>query len=211
VSRTDTVTRLVKRAFPWPPPHASATYNIPMRWLRRPGRPVQTLGQISDLLETALADSGYSERGFYRIDDGFAIVTRLEQTNDEGQHLRGANRWVMDHVPTDGFVLSEYIASLFRRKPGHFRVIVFGVTAHPFSQTSDDVARDDVVGWPGKGLSSLPPDLAALPAGKDVRITALVYEFELRDVAGPATFSFPGRLNGEMHMKNSGLLASLRR
>jgi hypothetical protein len=172
---------------------------------------MRNLNEISDLLESTLQASGYSERAFYSIPGGFAIVTRLEQTYADGRPLPGPNRWATTSVPAARFSIPSYLKALLQGRSGYFRVIVFGVTAQPFSQSVVTVTEKETLGWIGKGLNSLPPSIGIVPVGERVRITALVYEFELSDLGGPPNFAFPGRLSGTEHLTASGILASLTR
>ncbi|HEY9225443.1 MAG TPA: hypothetical protein VIP11_02270 [Gemmatimonadaceae bacterium] len=220
VTRTDTV-RIFQSdppgpsqptpAFPWPPPQASAMSSVPLSVLRQGGRSLTTLRTISDVLEEALAANGYSERVFYSIPRGFALVTRIEQIDDVGQPLAGARRWATDPRPPTEFTISGYLRALLHGTPGHFRVIVFGVTAEPFSQSTASVTREETANWLREGLNSLPAPIGALAIDDRLRITALIYEFEISGTGGSPTFSMPGRLSGDDHLNNAGILARLKR
>lgn len=197
--------------FPWPPPQASATADVPLRLLQRPDRSLRQMSDVNDVLEMALEADGYSERSYYSIPRGFALVTRLEQTDAAGHPLPGSRRWATAPGPASEFNIARYIEALLRGTPGHFRVIVFGVTAEPFSQTATPVTRQEALSWLSRGLNSLPELIGNQPIDDRLRITVLVYEFELSDVGGPPTLATPGRLSGADHLMASGILAQLQR
>ena len=70
-------------AFPWPPPRASTMMNIEDAALRVAGDST-TLGQVDAELRAALNDAGYVDKSYFAVPDGFALVTRLEQIDDDG-------------------------------------------------------------------------------------------------------------------------------
>ena len=73
--------------FPWPPPPPSATAEIRCEQLRLKTR-LTSFGDVDRRLSEALDANGYCERRYYAVPDGFALVTRIEQINDDGTPQR---------------------------------------------------------------------------------------------------------------------------
>jgi hypothetical protein len=198
-------------SFPWPPPQASGTARIAVSQLVDRYGALATMGDVDAALTDVLDATGYVERSYYAVPRGFAIVTRLEQTAEDGTPLSGPGRWAMQPVSTEEFSVLGYVRALFMAEPGYFRVIVFAVTPQPFVQDEEGVAREEAMAWLGAGLNALPESIAALAADSRLRVTALVYEFELPNAGEDPEFAVPGRMTGQDHLARAGILGYLRR
>ncbi len=147
--------------FPWPPPQASATVIITKELLSTPIRQVVYLGDIDMIMRTALEASGYIEKSYFAVPDGFALVTRLEQINSDGSPKELPDRWSTEVRAMRQFTLKEYLRALFTANPGHYRIIVLIVTSYPFSQSDKIVDQKGAVDWLRRGLNKLPPLIAS--------------------------------------------------
>jgi hypothetical protein len=191
--------------FPWPPPRASSQAVID---LKAQGLSSQTLREVDSTISVALSGGGYDERSYFAVPGGFALVTRLEQTDEDGSPRPGAERWSVRVAPFSGsFTLNNYLKALLAATPGYFRVIVFIVTSVPFSQSSATVSRDEAALWLTQGLNRLPDEIGQMPAWPRHSCTALVYEFET--INSRAVLRLPGRLTGRMHLEKASLLGAL--
>jgi len=187
--------------FPWPPPKASTSYVLPDKYLAA----YNTLGEASGAILSALEQSGYVERSFYRTEPGgVALVTRLERINDDGSPA--AERWPPGAEPDDTTRgLLEFLRGLFYVDPGHYRVIVFVFQDLPFSQSQAVVTAEQAHTWLASGANILPADIAKLPfAG--AHVTALIYEFASD---GSKVQTVTSGLTGKEHLERAGLLAAL--
>jgi hypothetical protein len=63
--------------------------------------------------------------------------------------------------------------------------------------------------WAGKGADSLPEALAAKPYDKNMKCTALIYEFRISS-QGPGLHS-PSDNDGQEHLRAAGILDQLER
>ena len=189
--------------FPWPPPQASAMTLI--EFTDQEAGKVVSLGDVDAAISEALIVAGYFERSYYAVPNGFALVTRLEQINSDGTSKSEDIRWAVDVGPLRSFNLSEYLRALFTSDPGYFRIIVFIVTPHPFSQAEATIDREGALDWLYSGVNRLPDELAVRPYNEQYSTTALIYEFE--KIAGETTSStkVPGRLSAGTHLEKSGL------
>jgi len=193
--------------FPFPPPLASAFDTIPRDLLvARKTNP--KLKDVDVALSSAFAKCGYGEKSFYAVPDGFAMASRLEQINADGSF--GANRWSLATAPIRSFSITSYLSALFRARAGHFRVVVFVVTNHPFEQTDAKVSSDQATSWVKKGLNQLPKKIGDRDYTDDYTCTAQIYEFETLG-GGQSRFVEPSEITGRTHLEKSGLLSALAR
>ena len=192
--------------FPWPPPKASASDTISRELLLgRPEHPL--LRDAAAALDLAFRKTGYGERSYYNVPGGFAMASRIEQMNPDGTPKEPADRWSLEVPPMRKFSFSAYLTALFRARPGYYRVIVFVVTSHPFSQSSAKPTSDDVELWATSGLNALPEGIASRDYTSAHRCTALIYEFK-RTGTQHAEFVDPSEITGQIHLEKSGLLAA---
>lgn len=194
--------------FPWPPPRASATEVIPDHFLESK-QPPTLLRDVDARIRTALERNGYFDSSYYAVPSGFALVTRLEQIEADGTSKSGAERWASKFQPVAIASLGDYLAALFRARPGFYRAIVFITTAHEFSQSSAEVTPDDIKEWLAGGFNRLPASIGKrnFSAGR-YTCTALIYEFERRWDEDTAVMRSPG-LPGRVHLVKSGLWNAL--
>jgi hypothetical protein len=196
--------------FPWPPPKASAYSVLPDELFRQiPDSPLQ-MRTVDKRIRNALDANGYSERSYYAVQGGFAMVTRLEQFGDDAKSISPPDRWATEIAPLREFSIKAYIEALFTAKPGRYRIIVFIVTPVPFSQKATRVGREEAIGWLNAGLNRLPDSIAEQPYPADAVCTAMIYEFYQPARGNKAEIVIPGRYSAVEHMERSKLLASLR-
>jgi hypothetical protein len=198
------------KLFPWPPPDASSQIvlgnGVLPHWQER----MHTLGDVDDTLNEALADAGYSGPNYFGVENGFALVTQLEQTSSDGVPLDGIARWSTNIVAMKEFSLSGYLRALLTAPPGYYRVLTFVITSVPFT-TSGALGRFATIErWAHSGSFSLPEAVREMPYTKDHHATVLVYEFtKVRDTDDPVV-SVPGRLTARQHLERGAVLAGLR-
>jgi len=195
--------------FPWPPPRASAETVIPSEFLRKPGQPVLHLGDVDHILVSGLDANGYYDRSYYAVPDGFALVTRLEQINSDGTSKTLPSRWNLAVERLRGFSLSKYFQALFTASPGYYRIIVFIITSHPFSQTDAKVSENQALHWLEAGFERLPPEVKELEYTQEYGCTALVYEFRLASSGAPPTLELPSHLQGRTHLERAKIWFAL--
>lgn len=197
--------------FPWPPPQASSTIVIPSKFLIYSTGKIVRLYDINKRLSTVMDSCGYLEKSYYAVPDGFAVVTRLEQIKSDGTPKDAPERWSTDVGPLRRFSLQEYLRALFTANPGYYRIIVFIVTSHPFSQSKARVSHSEAMDWLRGGLNILPSSIGENVYTDDYNTTALIYEFELLEVSAKPNLKVPGRLGGQTHLEKSKLWNSLER
>ena len=147
--------------FPWPPPRASATAEIPRRFFSSESGELLRLRDVKRALQAALESCGYFEKSYYSVPSGFAMVTRLEQINHDGTSKKPPDRWAVEVQRLRKFSLKAYLKALFSANPGYYRIIVFAVTT-PFYQTEEIVSRKEAMEWLWSGLNELPDSIGQL-------------------------------------------------
>lgn len=198
--------------FPWPPPQASSTVVIPSQFLMYSADEIIRLRDIDEKLSAAMEKCGYVEKKYYAVPDGFAIVTRLEQINSDGTPKNPPERWSTDVGPLRHFSLREYLITLFSANPGYYRLIVFIITPHPFSQSDAKLSSDEAMCWFQDGLNVLPYSIGEQICTNEHNTTALIYEFKrLDEIDAEPNLTVPGRLTAQEHLKKSELWNSLER
>ena len=164
----------LEQIFPWPPPNATDRLDLSRSYFAD----ATTLGEVADTLTAALTENGYSGSGFWGVEDtGFAIATRMEQTDHEARALAGSRRFAAGIAHLKRWSLEALVRSMVLAEPGYYRTIVFIVTDLHFSEAPRDCTQDVVERWANTGQNRLPREVEALPFSVHHRVTALIYEF----------------------------------
>jgi hypothetical protein len=178
--------------------------------LRNPPPQGTRLGDVDQKLRAALERTGYFERTYLSVPDGFALVTRLEQINSDGTPKAGAARWAVDVDRLTTFSLQAYLKALFFAQPGYFRIIVFIVTPHPFAEATATVAREEAMDWLRQGLLALPDSIGGREYSDQFTCSALIYEFEKPNLGEQARSLMPSPVPGQVHLEKAGVWQALR-
>jgi hypothetical protein len=195
-------------AFPWPPPRYSAFSAIMREWVAP--NPQATLSSVASRLESAFDAAGYGERSYYRIPDGFALVSRIEQIRADATPFDAPARWaVEDATVREGFL--DHIRALFNAPPGFYRVIVFTVTDQDFAAADRAPTSSEARNWVSSGSLRLPASVGNLPYSARHYTMALIYEFERRADDAQARVLAPSDSPGQVHLEKAGLWRALAR
>lgn len=194
------------KAFPWPPPRASATFVLNKTQFKK----AENLGGVDEILEKALSKTGYYDKSYYTVPNGFAVATKLEQINKDASPKKVPDRWSAK-VDMQNFTFSEYISSLFTSKPGYFRVIVFVITDNTFRQKKSTVERTEAEAWVSDGAQSLPPEMLKRSFTANHTVTALIYEYEVPENSKKAQLIAPSKHTAREHLVKSKLYVELTR
>jgi hypothetical protein len=169
---------------------------------------LSTLGNLNDVLASALQTTGYFEKSYYAVPHGFALATQLEQISGDGSSKTPPDRWSAGPPHLEHFSISDYLRALFTQNPGYYRVVVFVVTDVPFAEKDTSVSLSEAQKWLTGGVNQLPPSLANFALAQDTLCTALIYEFT-RSAGNPPELLEPGRLDAHTHLVKSGLWNAL--
>ncbi|MCB0545514.1 MAG: hypothetical protein KDC70_18450 [Saprospiraceae bacterium] len=193
--------------FPWPPPSCHTRFELP----EKTGAAFKTLGDADVRLRRALDAKGYSQRSYFSVPDGFALVTQLEQYNGEDGAVRNdRTRW-LDYPKKENFDgVMDYLKSLVMPQKGYFRLFVFVVTDRGFGGSAQRVSKAEATAWLSQGFNKLPASLAAANWSTGYGITALVYEFEVPESNRKPKQQCPTpHIDAQTHLKKSGIAGGL--
>jgi hypothetical protein len=189
-------------SFPFPPPKASAGYILDKEYFEY----VPNLFEVSKILDNTLKACGYLERSYYKIPEGFALVTRIEKINLDASPCPIPERWNAPHSEDyDDFSIKDYFRSLFKAEVGKYRIIVFLVTSIPFSQTESQMSISDAEKYLKKGYNSLPIEFRLIRFTNDYDCTALIYEFDKIEYEQGTLIEYSKSLGYEHLVKNNFL------
>lgn len=193
--------------FPWPPPACNSRYELPETALAGLG----TLGAVEQKLRMALDAKGYSQRSYFSVPNGFALVTQLEQYNAADASSRNdRTRW-LDYPARDNFAgVMDYLKSFVVPQKGYFRLLVFIATSQPFGGGTQRVSKAQASAWLSQGFNKLPQSLAKTPLTPEYSVTVLVYEFEVPESNRKPVQKCPSTLfDAQTHLRKSGIAAGL--
>jgi hypothetical protein len=193
--------------FPWPPPGASAWAEIPDELIAQRAAPRPTFGLVRDRLARALDAAGYTQRSFFRVPNGFAVVTQLERIGDDGVPARA--RWYVS-AGVESFSLEQYLRRLLFAEAGRYRLVVLVVTDVSISASGPNIAAREAAEMADKGFMNLPAEVAAAEYSANHRSTALIYEFRKRPTGDPE-FVKPSPLPGRDHLVKARIWAEIER
>ncbi|MBA7551847.1 hypothetical protein ES705_44397 [subsurface metagenome] len=189
--------------FPWPPPEASAFHKIPNSLLVKQDT-TSTFGDIANRIETALDGAGYTQISYYAVPDGFAMVTQLEQIDEDG-NPKEPGRWSEKYEPISKFSLRNILKSLLTARKGLWRVTVFVVTSHDFKQQDVGITSDEAKKWFRAGWFRLSPSIARISYSDFHYCTALIYEFEQTKPNQEAECKSTSEITGKLHLERGGI------
>jgi len=151
-----------------------------------------------------------TEKSYFGIPGGFAIVTRLENMDANG-YPDYPNRWTSSLAPISivEFSLTKYLEALFGVPKGHYRVFVFVVSSEPVIQSGTPIAQEEAQTWIVEGANKLPSQMKDLPYTREHTTTAYIYEFIQSGVGGEASYNIPSDFTGRQHLERAGLWENL--
>ena len=165
--------------FPWPPPQPAAVAlfdrDIPLSLLGERGTTLQ--GAHYRLARALRSIDPNFESSAFGVPGGFALMTKTEQMNEQGQPAPGLFRWRAFQQPPRS--IRDYLYRLFLSPPGFYRTIVFVFTDDRRLRFGQGVLPDFET-----GEQSLPHNIARTKLA-DCFSYVLVYSFRRRDLGQP--------------------------
>lgn len=193
--------------FPWPPPRPSAFVEIPKIFFST----CIDLYDVDQILREALDLCDYTERSYYRVPNGFAIVTRIEQINIDATSKVPPARWSVEPEIYSEFNLASYIRAIFFSDPGFFRVFTIIVSNQPFRASEKSLTEGEAMTLLNQGLNTLPSELGNLLKSKETFCTVLIYEFEKPEEKDTSYVVLPGKHIGAIHLEKSLIQKQIKR
>lgn len=191
-----------------------------------------TLGEVARKVSNALNQAAYTDQGWFVVRPrwssnpasptgpppaviGFAVVTRLEQIDDNGVSKSGNNRWALDLSPPGVGSFLDAVKLLLKGAPnGRYRVFLIWVSNDPVSQKPTSPPADKWQDFLREGTKA--PWLRVLDAIPVNYVgggscSAFVYEYERSAVSGEAQFVASSNQTAQQHLKASGIWDALAR
>lgn len=190
-------------SFPWPPPQYSTYDLIPNQYFTASS----TLKDIDEQFIKALDNNGYTEKSYYEIPNGFALVTRMEQIRESGESLNPPDRWSSVPVSNFDYTLSSFFNSIFFSTTGHYRVIVLAVTDTPFTDNGEKPIKDKTDEWLKGKYKRLPSTIKNIKYSDEHFCITLIFEFSKPESGDPKFIKNPN-LTGREHLQKSNILSS---
>ena len=193
--------RVKLSTLPWPPPRYSAIGKFGLDFPRNLlGDDQATLDNVYHRLYAALkaADHNFEARVF-GVPGGFALVTSVERTEQDGTPLPSRYRFAEGAVPP--YSLADYITKLFTDPPSNYRQLAFVVTDQANFGTSDQPLPDISTA----GGDTLPDEIADQKL-RDKTAYVLIYARGRR--TGEAGYTVRG-ISAATHLAESGVLKAL--
>ncbi len=193
----------------WPPPEPSSKQNISQHILTDTGNlSLPTFENINKILCRSLDWGGYTERVYYKVPDGFALITRIEQFEKNGQSKPGDERWLKTIGPPHKVSLHSFLSSLFIPRVGYFRIIAFVVTPESL-ETEGKADKVTAQNWFSKGKMSLPDSISEKQITKHHKILAMVYEFKATKINDNPSVNYTSGNTTDWHLRNAKIMAGL--
>ena len=205
-SEDQSMANFLKARFPFPPPECHTSYELPVNTFLD----CRSLGDVGDKITKALEAKKYSYR-YRSVPDGFAIVTRMEQYQEDGSVFKNDKRW--KETPTnESFSWSlDYLNALMFPKKCYLRIFVFLVTNQNFSTDNNlKVNKEAAAAWHSDGVNRLPYQITVMPFEMNYRVSLLLYEFEVPESNHKPKQNCPTRYPALEHLERSGLGEYLR-
>lgn len=186
--------------FPWPPPIASDRVALSLN-IGSPG--LRTVGELDQMILSALDRRGYVQRAHYAVPNGYALVTRVEQIRKDGTSEPVPYRF-SDQIPPPNS-LAGYLAGLFTSRPGYYRIIVFVATDVPFNDTGPPLG-EDYAKQLLHGPATLPAAVATQRLPPATKVTVLIYEYQKSSADGTSQATpIQSTVEAKVHLQQAGL------
>lgn len=185
--------------FSWPPPQCFLRQTL----VGNLATQATAFSQVDARLQKSLDAKGYTQRSYFQVPGGFAIVTQLEQFDEKGQ-IKEQCRW-LDYPVEDFDGVWGYLTSLVMPSPGHFRIFVFVVTNQPYAQAQRKVSKEEATDWMRQGFNRLPSEVSKSEITDEHYLDVLIYEFEAPQATRKCTQKCPCLLDSQTHLNKSGL------
>jgi tetratricopeptide (TPR) repeat protein len=172
----------IENFLPWPPPKGSDGQDFTvtvLNALRRSQKTNIMLGDVDTFLSERLSSVELKPTAYFSTPehDGYAVVTRLEQTDEDGRRLPGSLGFSKE-LPESGNFLWRFFSGLVSLPEGHFRLLVAFVTTDPIDTwySPGPVTLQVADRWVSRGCDGLPQELADRPFTSKHKIFLRVYQ-----------------------------------
>lgn len=159
---------------------------------------------VAAYYEKKLDKGGYTPR-YYNIDGGFALLTRVERTEEEtGTVIKDSGkRYSLDFTDED-FSIFDIIRSFFVGEVIYAQTFMIYVTDIPLSYEGEFSVKE-FGDFHMNGMDELPDAIGKLRVTPQHRVYFLFYEFEYRETYENPMILIPGRFSIDNYLRNTGM------
>lgn len=193
----------------------------------------QSLDNVTQKLNQALTNSGYSQQGWHIVKSRLprevsleayrnqiiqspfvAVITEVEQIQQNGYPRTDGKRWTLEFTSPQIGSFRDLITTILKgAPPGKYRSFLF-VLSHSVKAVTNlsPPAERELNSWRNLlrsgGRVPLLNDLSSI-SSKDFLCYYFVYEYEISPIDGSIVFVKNSQLKPEEHLKRSGIWQSL--
>jgi hypothetical protein len=187
----------------WPPPDATSS------WFRDAAPAAGTLGDAMASVARNLRQAGYADLRWFPIganyEHGFAVTTRLEQTDQDGAAKPFADRWPAEYAEAANLQWLTDCRTPYLARPGRYRVFLVAFTDLHVPVPGRPVRVDTSTAMDGPDFP-----VTAIPTRRRVtaayRVGVYIYEYESGAPGEGGTFvSRDEKVGPADQIKRSGL------
>lgn len=185
---------------PWPLPHPTTWRVLDQKYFKTS----RTIGDIANRITEALDSTSFTEYSFYKVENGLVIATKLMQFEDDGSPSKNA-------APLTWNRLTKIIKQMLTAPPGHYRVVLFVVRPGGFYFNPKPPTEGQADDWVSGGKTLPDNETTSIRNTKEMRVTAVIYQFDKRHSDNKANFIEPedSHIDAITHLSKSNILQNL--
>ena len=195
--------------FPWPP--AKPSSKVVFYKQQSIFRNAPTLSAVDKILIELLDDGDYERqyRSYYRIMNGFAMVTPIEKVSCQASPMNDRDeRWNVPFGQETKFSFKNLLDGLSFAPPANYRMFVFLVTDQKVPEDEAPMSELDAVELYARGKTFLPDEIGKAPFGYKHYVSVWLYSFSKKKGWKDAQQIFPGNAcwkTCETHLQRVGM------
>ncbi|WP_321910281.1 hypothetical protein [Paraburkholderia sp. J11-2] len=202
-------TEVSSNSFPNPVPQPSAeSQPLDVKFATPAHGRALTFGDIELALNKLLRKANYGSQQYYPFPCGFALVTRVEQTDSLWTPLKPPARWAVKVNYGEAWSMESVIKQFARAPKGYYQILVFLVTDMPVIGSGNYPELSFFDKSLKGGANKLSTSLENRKASEHVKCTVLIYEFWKADGVDAQALE-PGQLDAMGHLQRASLISGL--
>jgi hypothetical protein len=202
-------TEVSSDSFPSPVPQPSAeSQPLDVNFATPAHGSAVTFGDIELALNRLLRKANYGSQQYYPFPCGFALVTRVEQTDSTWTPLKSPARWAVKVDYGSSWSMASIIKQFSHAPKGYYQILVFLVTDMPVKGSGNYPALSFFDKSLKGGADKLSASLESKKASENVKCTVLIYEFWKTDGVDAQALD-PGQLDAMGHLQRASLFSGL--
>jgi len=158
------------RKFPESPPNPSGFEVLATNIFQND----RTFEDVNKRLLRALRNQNCNRTSYYDTNNGFVLVTQLEQINDDGKYVSCS----ADIIKNKNFSLSEYFKALLTPEIGYYRFFVFIIKNTPLNFSDTEINLPLTEKLIREGSTYLPEQIGDKPFTSNHKVTVLIYQLK---------------------------------